>query len=117
MDRANHIVDANKMVTAPAEMPGGRSIWEVANQLGGYIGPSTPDDLVAFLSRESDAAAALAERIVSLESRALAAEAALAAERERAASIAEQFADEHAQFPALPHAGRAIAAAIRAQEG
>lgn len=76
-------------MTAPAEMPGGRSVWEVANQLGGYIGPNTPDDLVAFLSRESDAAAALAERIVSLESRALAAEAALAAERERCIAIVD----------------------------
>lgn len=47
------------------------------------------------------------------EARALAAEAALAAERERCAKIAEQFAEAHAQFPALPHAGRAIAAAIR----
>lgn len=42
----------------------GRDIFECANQLGGYVGPDTPEGLAKFLLRESDAAAALAEIIV-----------------------------------------------------
>lgn len=40
-----------------------RDIYEVANQLGGYVDTSTPDDLADFLLRESRAAAVLAERL------------------------------------------------------
>jgi len=40
-----------------------RDIYEVANQLGGYVDMSTPDDLAAFLLRESSQAAVLAERL------------------------------------------------------
>jgi len=40
-----------------------RDIYEVANQLGGYVDTSTPDDLAAFLVRESKEAAILAERL------------------------------------------------------
>lgn len=40
-----------------------RDIYEVANQLGGYVDMSTPDDLAAFLLRESEAAAVLAKRL------------------------------------------------------
>lgn len=44
----------------------GRCIWEVANQLEGYVGPSTPEDLAQFLLREGKAAAALAAEIARL---------------------------------------------------
>lgn len=40
-----------------------RDIYEVANQLGGYVDMSTPNDLAAFLLRESKEAAILAERL------------------------------------------------------
>lgn len=40
-----------------------RDIYEVANQLGGYVDMSTPDELAAFLLRESKEAAILAERL------------------------------------------------------
>ena len=40
-----------------------RDIYEVANQLGGYVDMSTPDDLAAFLLRESKEAVILAERL------------------------------------------------------
>lgn len=44
-----------------------RDIWEVANQLEGYVGPETEERLAAFLMREGHEAAKLAERIVELE--------------------------------------------------
>lgn len=44
-----------------------RDIYEVANQLGGYIDEATPDPLASFLRRESREAAKLAARIVELE--------------------------------------------------
>lgn len=43
-----------------------RDIYEVANQLGGYVGPNTPDDLAKFLLREADEASKLADEIVRL---------------------------------------------------
>jgi hypothetical protein len=43
-----------------------RDIYEVANQLAGYVGPDTEDRLAAFLMRESAAAAALADEVVRL---------------------------------------------------
>ena len=77
-------------ILAEKERRGRREVWEVSNQLGGYIGPNTPDDLVAFLSRESDAAADLAQRVIDAEARALAAEAALAAAVEALAPFADE---------------------------
>ena len=60
-----------------------------------------------------------AELALRSEARALAAEAALAAERERCAKVAEQFMAAgkvvDGQFYAGPNTPRAIAAAIRAQ--
>ncbi|KAB2699398.1 hypothetical protein F9K79_09910 [Ochrobactrum sp. Kaboul] len=44
-----------------------RDIWEVANQLAGYVGPNTDERLAQFLIREAEAATKLAERIVELE--------------------------------------------------
>lgn len=44
-----------------------RDIWEVANQLVGYVGPDTEARLANFLLREGKEAAKLAERIVALE--------------------------------------------------
>ncbi len=54
---------------------GKRDIWEVANQLGGYVGPDTPERLKVFLLKEEKAAADLAREILSLRSRAEKAEA------------------------------------------
>ena len=45
-----------------------RDIYEVANQLGGYVGPDTPERLKRFLLKEEKAAAALADEITSLRS-------------------------------------------------
>lgn len=42
-----------------------RSIWEVANQLGGWVGPDTEKGLADFLIRESDEAAKLAATITT----------------------------------------------------
>jgi len=44
-----------------------RDIYEVANQLGGYVGPTTPEFLKKFLLRESEEASKLADRIIHLE--------------------------------------------------
>ena len=44
-----------------------RDIYEVANQLGGYIDEATPAPLASFLRRESREAAKLAARIAELE--------------------------------------------------
>lgn len=44
-----------------------RDIYEVANQLGGYVDPSTPKDLADFLLRESHEATVLAERLEAAE--------------------------------------------------
>lgn len=43
-----------------------RDIYEVANQLGGYVDPSTPVRLGKFLIREADEAAKLADEVVRL---------------------------------------------------
>jgi hypothetical protein len=45
-----------------------RDIYEVANQLGGYVGPDTPEPLKRFLLKEEKAAAALADEITRLRS-------------------------------------------------
>lgn len=45
-----------------------RDIYEVANQLGGYVGPDTPERLKRFLLKEEKAAVALADEIVRLRS-------------------------------------------------
>ena len=44
----------------------GRDIYEVANQLGGYVGPGTEKRLADFLMREALAASDLADEIVRL---------------------------------------------------
>lgn len=44
----------------------GRDIWEVSNQLAGYVDERTPQDLCDFLIRESKAAADLAAEITRL---------------------------------------------------
>lgn len=44
-----------------------RDIWEVANQLGGYVDPSTDERLARFLIREANEAEKLAHRIQKLE--------------------------------------------------
>lgn len=46
----------------------GRDVYEVANQLGSYVGPDTDERLAQFLIRESEAAAYLADEIVRLRS-------------------------------------------------
>lgn len=43
-----------------------RDIYEVANQLGGFVGPSTDKFLAKFLIREAEEATALANEIVRL---------------------------------------------------
>ncbi len=43
-----------------------RDIYEVANQLGGYVDPSTPERLAKFLIREANEAALLSDEIVRL---------------------------------------------------
>ncbi len=50
------------------ETSSGRDLYECANQLEGYVGPSTPVDLAAFLMREGAEAAKLADEIVRLRS-------------------------------------------------
>lgn len=44
-----------------------RDVYEVANQLGGYVGPNTDERLAIFLLRESDEAAKLADKIEGLQ--------------------------------------------------
>jgi len=44
----------------------GRDIWEVSNQLAGYVDERTPQDLCDFLTRKSKAAADLAAEITRL---------------------------------------------------
>ena len=51
---------------AHSELVDGRDIYEVANQLEGYVDMNTPDDLTRFLLKEGKAAAALADEIVKL---------------------------------------------------
>lgn len=51
---------------ARAERLKGRDIYDVANQLGGWVGPDTEKDLADWLLRESEAAADLADEIVRL---------------------------------------------------
>ena len=43
-----------------------RDIYEVANQLEGYVGPGTPELLANFLMREGQFASDLADEIVRL---------------------------------------------------
>ncbi len=43
-----------------------RDLYEVANQLEGYVGPTTPDRLAEFLLREGGEAAKLADEILRL---------------------------------------------------
>jgi hypothetical protein len=43
-----------------------RNIYEVANQIGGYVGPDTDKKLATFLIREGKEAALLADEIVRL---------------------------------------------------
>lgn len=51
-----------------------RDIYEVANQLGGYVDRTTEPRLAAFLLREADAAAKLADEIVQLRAALIATE-------------------------------------------
>lgn len=46
-----------------------RDLYEVANQLGGYVGPNTEKRLASFLIRESEEASLLADEIVKLRER------------------------------------------------
>jgi hypothetical protein len=69
-----------------------RDIYEVANQLEGYVGPDTDPDLAAFLLKEGKAAAALADKITAQA----AAIERLVAERDEAANLAlKQFLREY----------------------
>jgi hypothetical protein len=113
VEKARAILDLFAPVLAEKERRGRREVWEVANQLGGYIGPDTPDDLVAFLSRESDAAADLAQRVLDTEARALAAEAALAGLRQSILDAEIQSDDDEKAQARLDR----LAAAIRAEGG
>lgn len=49
-----------------------RDIYEVANQLGGYVDPSTPKRLATFLIREAEEATKLADEVVRLRAERLA---------------------------------------------
>jgi len=44
-----------------------RDIYEVTNQLGGYVDPSTPEHLANFLLREAFEAEKLAHEIIRLK--------------------------------------------------
>jgi len=46
-----------------------RDVYEVANQLGGYVDERTPAELSEFLLRESAEATKLAERLETAEAR------------------------------------------------
>jgi hypothetical protein len=74
----------------------GRDIYEVANQLGGYVGPDTERRLADFLIREAKAASDLADEIVRLT-------AALAEARDKALEEAAFVLEcKAAYFSALP---------------
>jgi hypothetical protein len=61
------IKDRKSMLENLHPVPGSaRDLYEVANQLGGYVGPDTPKRLADFLIRESTEAAHLADEIVRL---------------------------------------------------
>jgi len=45
-----------------------RDVYEVSNQLGGYVGPNTDKRLAAFLIREAGEACKLADEIIRLRS-------------------------------------------------
>lgn len=94
----------------------GRDIYEVANQLGGYVGPDTEKRLADFLIREATAASDLADEIVRLT-------AALAEARDKALEEAAKVAEFDHRSPMAKQSGhepswfyhaKTIAAAIRA---
>lgn len=64
----------------------GRDIYEVANQLGGYVGPTTEGRLAEFLIKEANAAGDLADEIVRLRQQ-------LAYERNKALEDAAIYID------------------------
>ncbi|MBD9455180.1 Lar family restriction alleviation protein [Rhizobium sp. RHZ02] len=64
----DHQVQHSKPVVSQNTKIVERDIYEVANQLGGYVGPDTPERLKRFLLKEEKAAAALADEIVRLRS-------------------------------------------------
>jgi len=77
-----------------SDLEAARDIYEVANQLEGYVGPDTPERLAAFLMREGNEAAKLADEITSLRTALEAAERrAEEAERERDAAFAANERD------------------------
>jgi ABC-type nitrate/sulfonate/bicarbonate transport system substrate-binding protein len=78
-----------------------RDIWEVANQLGGYVDPSTEKNLARFLIREAEEAAKLAERIVALQAElAKAREALTRVTLERVSELID-WLDEHEENASL----------------
>lgn len=98
-----------------------RDIFEVANQLEGYVGPDTPEPLANFLLCEGKAAAALADEIVRLRAAlSLAESRGRQIGREEAAKVVDdnQIYDSSAGQGVEPRhygnrAGLAYAAAIR----
>lgn len=54
------------MGEAKNEFGAGRDIYEVANQLAGWVGPTTDEALAKFLLREAEEADKLAKEIESL---------------------------------------------------
>lgn len=66
-----------------------RDIFEVANQLMGYVDPGTEEDLARFLIREGKAAAVLADEIVKLR----ASTVLLTAERDEAHEALSELVD------------------------
>ncbi len=66
--QAPNVVEASHAIKASGSIPrvNGRDIYEVANQLDGYVDEGTPERLAQFLIREGKAASDLADEIVRL---------------------------------------------------
>lgn len=91
----------------------GRDIYEVANQLGGYVGPTTEGRLAEFLIREANASCELADEIVRLRQQ-------LADERnkalEDAASYINRIAHEGLHASMWRNMFKQVSDAIRAMK-
>lgn len=108
-------------MTDEVVLPSGRDIWEVANQLEGYVDMTTPDDLAGFLLREGKAASELATTIATLQA------AILEKDAEIADAVAAKFYSESEAAKSRGNADRyesalyeaagaeAVAEAIRAR--
>lgn len=120
-EQVQAVISAYLSTLGEAEVVG-RDIFECANQLGGYVGPNTDDELARFLLRESNAAADLAYEIVRLRG-ALQAMQARAEKAEEALRVSElegdaAFAlavDDPGKNPPVTWKSRAEAAEARAQ--